>query len=101
MKDFLRDERDASPVRELLDNYFRTETHKELCQQLLRFFSDEELLSFLYHIVDFNKSMPLSDFVLSECRWKSVSELTLYNSVCGHTNTIMSHFLRDDEGRLL
>jgi hypothetical protein len=97
MMDFLRDERDAPEVLDVLVAYIKFEPHKELCLQLLRFFSDNELLAFLYHIVPYNKHMSLAEYVLSECRWVDLEELIMFNAIANHSNTVMSHFFRDDE----
>jgi len=101
LKDFLRrDIRRDEPVKILavIDLYLQKESFKEICQQLLRFFEDAEILNLIYHIIPrHHPDISLVEYILSECKWKTMEDLLVYNAIATHANTVISHLVKDDE----
>eukprot|EP00026_Physarum_polycephalum_P008469 Phypoly_transcript_08556.p1 GENE.Phypoly_transcript_08556~~Phypoly_transcript_08556.p1 ORF type:complete len:467 (+),score=88.69 Phypoly_transcript_08556:94-1494(+) len=90
---------ETSAVRNMMKSYLKRESTKELSQQLIRLLTDRELLNLLYHSLSGNKKLPFIEFVISECKWKNLDELLLYNTLATHTHILVSRIIKDEEGK--
>jgi hypothetical protein len=53
---------ETSKIRNLMKNYVKRESTKEISQQLLRFLTDKELLNLLYHSLSGGKKLTFIEY---------------------------------------